>query len=284
MMGVFHKSRRDSSSVECAATSSFCMLSGMQTRYGEIVAYLRHAVLGVMVRFYRTLHPCGMPRTIRHYHYILCLLLICFSGAAQDDFGSILSVDVTKKIVKKMNVTFEEEFRTRSNFSEAERFSHLLEANYKPLSFLKIGGAYNLMNFNHEKKGWEIRHRYYFYAMGSWDAGRFTFSLRERFQSTKRQGVPQTATRVNPKLYLRSRLKAEYNIRKSKFTPFASFELFNMLKDPQKNTMNQWRGVAGMDYKLNKKNALQFYYRYTNYTDEDETDKHLFGMAYSFKF
>jgi len=211
-------------------------------------------------------------------------VMSCISIAAQDDFGSILSADVTKKITKKLNINFEEEFRTRSDFSEIERFSHALEVSYKPFNFLKVGGVYNLINFNHEKRGWEIRHRYYFYATGNMEAGRFTFSLRERFQSTKRQGVVQTATRANPKLYLRSRLKADYNIRKSKFTPYASFELFNTLNDPQKNGINQWRCIAGTDYKLNKKNVLALYYRYTNYTDEEELDKHLFGIAYSFKF
>ena len=208
----------------------------------------------------------------------------CFSIAAQDDVGSILSADVTKKIAKGLNVNFEEEFRTHANFSEIERFSHALEVSYKPFKYLKAGGVYNLINLNHEKRGWEIRHRYYFYATGYLEVRRFTFSLRERYQSTKRQGVAQTATRANPKLYLRSRLKADYNIRKSKFTPFASFELFNTLNDPQKNGINQWRSMIGVDYKLNKKSELSFYYRYTNYMDEDDIDKHYLGIGYSFKF
>jgi len=208
----------------------------------------------------------------------------CICIEAQDDFGSILSASVSKKITKGLNINFEEEFRTRSNFSEVDRFSHALELNYKPLNFLKVGGAYNLINFNHEKKSWEIRHRYYFYATGSLNAGQFTLSLRERFQSTKRQGIKQTATRVNPKLYLRSRLKVDYNIRKSKFTPSASVELFNTLNDPVKNEMNQWRGILGVEYKLNKKNFLELYYRYTNFSDDEEIDKHLFGIGYLFKF
>jgi opacity protein-like surface antigen len=217
---------------------------------------------------------------------IICLIgfLCCLPVSAQDDFGSILSADVTKKITKGLNINFEEEFRSRSNFSEIERFSHALEVSYKPFNFLKAGGAYNLINFNHYKKGWEIRHRYYFYSTGSVEVKRFTFSLRERFQSTKRQGVEQTNTRANPKLYLRSRLKADYNIRKSKFTPYASVEFFNTLNDPQKNSMNQWRIVAGVDYKLNKKNNIELYYRYHNYSEEDEIDIHFLGIGYSFKF
>ena len=216
----------------------------------------------------------------------LCLIgfVSCISISAQDDFGSILSADVTKKITKWLNINFEEEFRSRSNFSEIERFSHALEVSYKPFNFLKAGGVYNLINYNHEKRGWEIRHRYYFYATGNVEAGRFTFSLRERFQSTKRQGVPQTATRANPKLYLRSRLKVDYNIRKSKFAPYASLEMFNTLNDPRKNGINQWRAIAGVDYKMNKNNAVTLYYRYNNTIDEDEMNIHYIGAGYSFKF
>ena len=215
---------------------------------------------------------------------ILFGLISCLSIAAQDDFGSILSADVTKKIVKGLNVNFEEEIRTRSNFSEIERFSHAFDINYKPFKFLKIGGAYNPINYNHEKRGWELRHRYYFYTTGSLEAKRFTISLRERFQSTKTQGLAKTATRANPKNYLRSRLKAEYNIKNSKFTPFAFVELFNTLNNPRKNEMDEWRFAAGVDCKLDKKNAVSLYYRYQNYTDDDEMNIHYFSIAYSFKF
>jgi hypothetical protein len=115
--------------------------------------------------------------------------MTCTAVSAQDDAGGILSVDITKKIIRGLSLTFEEEYRIRENFSETDRFSHLLELGYKPFKFLKVGGAYNPIRFNHEKKGWETRHRYYFYATGSLPAGRFKLSLRERFQSTYRQGV-----------------------------------------------------------------------------------------------
>ena len=211
-------------------------------------------------------------------------LMSYFLAPAQSDFGSIIGVDITKKIAKGLNFNFEEEFRTRSDFSEVERYSHSFEISYKLFSSLKLGGAYNLINYNHEKRGWEIRHRYYFYATGNVSAGRFTFSLRERFQSTKRQGVAQTATRANPKNYLRSRLKVDYDIRKSKFTPYTSLELFNTLNDPQKNGMTQMRYVVGIEYKLNKKNSLELYYRYQDYIDEEEINIQYIGMCYSYKF
>lgn len=212
-------------------------------------------------------------------------LLTIHTLSAQDDLGSSLSADITKRIIPGLNLSLEEDFRLRDNLSEVDRFSTTLELSYKPWKFLKLGGAYNLINYNHETKGWEVRHRYYFFATGSYRINRFTVSLRERFQSTYRVGVKETSKRANPKLYLRSRLEVEYDIRNCKFEPFASVELYNTLNDPQGNKMNKLKYTAGSKYKLSKRNSLQLYYRYVNFKDDDEGNgKHMIGLGYSYKF
>ncbi|MCS2892630.1 DUF2490 domain-containing protein [Parabacteroides faecis] len=212
-------------------------------------------------------------------------LLTIHTLSAQDDLGSSLSAEITKRIIPGLNLSLEEDFRLRDNLSEVDRFSTTLELSYKPWKFLKLGGAYNLINYNHETKGWEVRHRYYFFATGSYRINRFTVSLRERFQSTYRVGVKETSKRANPKLYLRSRLEVEYDIRNCKFEPFASVELYNTLNDPQGNKMNKLKYTAGSKYKLNKRNSLQLYYRYVNFKDDDEGNgKHMIGLGYSYKF
>ena len=217
--------------------------------------------------------------------FLIISLLAVNQLSAQDDLGSSLSVDITKKIIPRLNLSLEEDFRLRDNLSEVDRFSTTLELSYKPWKFLKLGGAYNLINYNHDTKGWEVRHRYYFFATGSYRFNRFTVSLRERFQSTYRVGVKETSKRANPKLYLRSRLEVEYDIRNCKFEPFASVELYNTLNDPQGNKMNKLKYTAGSKYKMNKRNSLQLYYRYVNFKDDDEGNgKHMIGAGYSYKF
>lgn len=211
---------------------------------------------------------------------------ICLSAQvkAQDEWGGSVEVKVSKKIVKGLSLSLEEEFRMRENLQAADRFSTTAELSYRFNDYLKVGGAYNLINYNHPKKDWETRHRYYFYATGSYRLKRFTFSLRERFQSTYRVGVEETAKRANPKFYLRSRLEVEYDIRKSPFTPFIAAEIYNTLNDPQGNGIDRTRYTAGCTYKLNKQHILQLYYRYISYTDEEENSRHLIGLGYSFKF
>ncbi|MCC8132360.1 MAG: DUF2490 domain-containing protein [Tannerellaceae bacterium] len=213
------------------------------------------------------------------------LLLPGTSLLGQNDFGSSLSIDLSKKILPGLTASLEEEFRMREDLGKADRFSTTLDLNYKVRDFFKVGGAYNLINYNHDKRGWEVRHRYYVYATGSYRVNRFIFFLRERFQSTYRAGVSATAKRANPKSYLRSRLKGVYDIRKSSFSPYASMEFYNTLNDPQENKMNKFRVTGGTDYKLNKRNALEIYYRYTNFIDDDDINgKHMIGIGYSHRF
>lgn len=216
------------------------------------------------------------------YLFFGCACL--FPAGAQDEFGASLEVKVTKKIVKGLQFSLEEEFRMRENLGETDRFSTTAELSYKVIDYLKVGGAYNLIRYNHETKGWETRHRYYFYATGSYRFNRFTLSLRERFQSTYRVGVEETAKRANPKHYLRSRLGVEYDIRRSPFEPFLSVEFYHTLNDPQKNELDRVRYTAGCTYKLNKQHALELYYRYVSYADDEDNSKHLIGLGYSFKF
>lgn len=219
---------------------------------------------------------------------ILLLLIGCLIPVArfyaQDALGSSLSVGLTKKILPGFNVSLEEDFRLRDNLQSVDRFSTTVELSYRFNKYLKTGGAYNLINYNHPTKNWEVRHRYYFYVTGSYRINRFTLSLRERFQSTYRVGVSETSKRPNPKFYLRSRLELEYDIRKCRFEPFASVEFYNTLNDPQGNELDRVRYTVGSKYKLNKKSAFNIFYRYISYTDEEEKSSHLIGLGYSYKF
>ena len=224
-------------------------------------------------------------KTVKIVCLHIALLCSTFSFAQSDDMGMYTSVEVSKRIISKLDVSLEEEFRLRDNLSEIDRFSTTLGLSYKFNSYLKVGGAYNLINYNHPKKNWEIRHRYYFFAQGSYDFNRFTISLRERFQSTYRQGVYETETRSNPKLYLRSRVELSYNIRDSKFAPYTYCEFYNSLNNKTGNGMDKISYLLGTKYKFNKRNSLELYYKYINFNeDEDENNRHILGIGYSHKF
>jgi len=215
----------------------------------------------------------------------LLLLGACTAAPAQESWGSALTLEQSKRLFRKVDISLEEEFRLRDNFATPDRFAAALDVGYKPFKYLKAGLAYNPIYFNHEKKGWEMRHRYYFYATGSYTYKYITISLRERFQSTRREDVAATATRANPKQVLRSRLKLSYENKKTRFEPYLSAELYKPLNDPVDNRMNKARFTAGTTCKLNRQHAVDIFYRYTNFMDDDDTNgTNVIGIGYAFRF
>ncbi|MCD8032618.1 MAG: DUF2490 domain-containing protein [Bacteroides sp.] len=216
-----------------------------------------------------------------------CLLLLgmpLFAYGQSDDFGIWTSAGARKRLFPGLVAELEGEFRLRDNLKETDRWGVAADLSYRIIPYLKVGASYNLIRFHHEKRGWETRHRYSLYGVGSYDWNRFTLSLRERYQHTYKVGVSSTAKRANPKDVLRSRLKLEYDIRKSPFSPYASVELFHTLNDPQGNGLEKIRYTAGTGYKLNKRNRFDFYYHYQDQADDDETNGHILGIGYQYRF
>ena len=205
--------------------------------------------------------------------------------SAQDsDFGIWTSLEVKKKIFPGFDASFEGEFRTRNDVGTIDRWSAGVDLSYSINSYLKLGGAYNLINYNHPKREWEVGHRYSFYATGSYVWNRIELSLREKYQQTYRVGVSETASRANPKKIMRSRLQLAYNLPKSKLTPYTSVEFYHTLNNPQGNDLEKTRYTLGTEYKINKRSKLDLFYRYQSETDDEEDDGHVFGLGYSLKF
>ncbi len=81
---------------------------------------------------------------------------------------------------------------------------------------------------------------------------------------------------------LRSRLQVNYDIPHSKFEPFANAEMFT-----DNDGIAKMRYQIGTDYKLKKRHIFSLTYRYQNVNSNDEdneTNIHLIGLGYKYKF
>jgi hypothetical protein len=243
----------------------------------------------------------------------LVLAMLPLASMAQSDAGLWTSIGLDKKINKKISVGIEGEFRSRNDFRTAERWSIGLDATYKINKKFKVAAGYVLLNDNRKEKisynnddptsanyynnwrpsYWTIRHRVFAGLGWSFDAGRWAFSLRERWQYTYRPEKTTTRydfdnakwedTTVNGKAgsVLRSRVQAEYDIPACTWTPYASVELYNAW------SVEKVRYTIGADWKINKKNSFGVYYRFQDdrsSSDDDDADMNIFGLSYNFKF
>ncbi|MEA5004929.1 MAG: DUF2490 domain-containing protein [Rikenellaceae bacterium] len=220
----------------------------------------------------------------KRFLILLLTTLLPLAMSAQDDIGLWLNGDISFKIMPKLQLELAESFRLRESLGEIDRSETSLELSYKLSKFLKVGGVYDFIYYNHSTKDWESRHRYKLYVTGDVSLNRFNISIREMFQSTFRVGVEETSTRANPKMILRSRIMAEYDIKGSKLVPYISAEYYNTLNDPVKNELVKTRYTAGVKYRLNKRNCLELFYRHISEKDEDDIEgSNILGIGYSYK-
>ena len=210
----------------------------------------------------------------RNCFFILFVFLMFQSHStlwAMDGAGMAFKVSLSGKIYHQFSFLLEEDIRPKSNFKQAEWFLTTGEINYTFNRYLKAGVAYMLLN--QYKASEELRNRYYVYASGKYPVGNFVLSLRERFQSTYKTGAE------HPKNYLRTMLTLSYKICKTDFSPFAYAEIFNDTGYQGNMHTDRIRLSAGSDYKINKQNALQLYYRYHIFNVYDPVNYKQIGRA-----
>ena len=226
-----------------------------------------------------------------------------------DDAGLVVSVEASHKIKKGLNVDFGTEFRSRNNFRTADRVSVGAGVSYKVLPWLKAGASYDLLVDNNPEKityqddgvsynnwrpsYWGVRHRFNLSLTGSWKIQRVELSLRERWQYTYRpvktidnfdfdEGEWEDhEVRSKGKHVLRSRFQVEWNIPASKFDPFASVEFHTT------NRLDKTRVIVGVERTFNKTHEFKLFYRYqtvNSHGSDDESDIHMLGLGYTYKF
>ena len=257
---------------------------------------------------------------------LLLAAVLAMPSFAESDFGLWTGVTLEKEFGKKFSLDAGIDFRAAENVTRPARWSASFGAGYKVNKYLKFGAGYIFItdrnpweykvNYNEkgEMKGynvdhsyWRNKHRAFFEATGKMKAGRFSFSLRERYQYThfvattterdryRGQVTPEypgeqyngyaydeTVTdskSAKDKHYLRSRLKVEYDISKCPLTPFVSYEAYNNLGEAF--DLDKSRVSAGVDWKINKKLNLSAAYLFQSGADDDsDGNEHILDIGF----
>lgn len=235
-------------------------------------------------------------------HYRLLALLLSLSSIGPISAQELwTSANVDFGITKKLKADVEVECRTTNKLDNVARWSASAGLSYRFCKYLKAGAAYTFI-YQHNGNEyddddvftpyyWQPRQRLQAALTGSYKIGRLSLSLREMYQYTYHRERVTTASLdvltnewsfdktvyARHKAYLRSKLEAEYNIRKSKFSPFASCELYSNISGFDTSKV---RYTIGSAYKINSHNSMQLFYRYI---DGKNNNSHVIGVGYTFK-
>lgn len=221
----------------------------------------------------------------------------------ETDIGARVGISVDKKIVKGLHVTAEGEFRLSDNFSTLGRYHAGMGVTYKIGHVFKVGAGYQFIEKLNSSSEWKPRHRFYADAGATLKAGDWRFSLRERLQLTHRD-VNNPYQDCPNSLMLKSRFKVSYKGYKG-FTPYGYIELRNVFNDPSCSAnwsaasgtysdysftgykdayFNRVRTSLGLEWKLSKQHALDFYilgdYCYDKHIDTNSGGTKLKSLTY----
>ena len=207
----------------------------------------------------------------------VCLLSVgftCLAYAQEADYTTWAKTGVEYGLNGRLDLVGGLEWRTKDHLQTTDRWGLDVGVKYALLSFLKVGGGYEIHYRNHGAEGWKFRHRYHADATLSARWMRLKFSLRERFQHTWND--------VENELWLRSRFKLAYDIARSKVEPYVSVEMYNSLHRNEEFDVVRMRYRTGLSFPVFSENweADVFYCRQW----ESEKQKNIFGMDVVYKF
>lgn len=213
-----------------------------------------------------------------------------------------LSAEGRMNITKRLRASVELEHRSREGFDATSRWSASAGVSYKVMPWLRAAASYKFIydrdgnkttkKGNHIPAYWQQGHRFQVSATGSLDVWKLSLSLREAYQFTHFPGQSvakfdsdgqqknDEIIETENKQFLRSRLQAEFKIRKKcRFTPFASVEIYNDLV--RRFDTTKIRYTAGTDIRINKHNSLTAFYRFIDRMNSRNTK--VIGIGYTFK-
>ena len=243
--------------------------------------------------------------------FVICHLSFSPARAQSDDFGIWTEANVEKKISRNVTLEGGVELRTRDDgFGEVDRWSAGVGVSYKLADWLKASVGYTLLddhNYKLNTKGtkyadyWGLRHRFNVSLTASQEFGKFTVSLRERWQYTYRpektvdrywaytselkdryegELADEHTYNGKAKSKWRNRLQLKYKLTKQ-WRPYVNAE-----STVGGSGLDKMRYALGTEWRLNKQHVfdLQYMYQHSYKDDDSEGNRHVLGIGYTFKF
>jgi hypothetical protein len=204
--------------------------------------------------------------------FFVLLITGTVSQAVTENFGTWIELEFRKDFLKKFSFNLTPELRMEERFI-VDEYMIQGQLSYDAFSFLSVAGAYRI-GTEIKNKGNVNFSRIAFDLQASQNINRFSASLRTRYTSSSDSGSDE------PGSYFRPRLKVDYNIRKRKFTPYATYELFHNLKT---NNLHKSRMDIGFTQRLSSLHRVGLYYRLHDYFT-DKKSVHILGIDYRLKF
>jgi hypothetical protein len=203
---------------------------------------------------------------------------------AVNDAGLWVTINLEKKINKRLELFLTQEYRRNENLTRTNLFYTDIGIAVKPMGFMKVSLSYRSIQKYEKEEIYNFRHRITLDVVLKKKVGKFTFSARERLQTQVRE-VYSSETGKLPEWYFRQKVEVKYDLDKP-IKPYAGVEFRYQLHDPRNMELNHsWNRVRytmGLDYKINEKNSCSLYYLIQNgFNVATPQNSFIIGVSYT---
>ncbi|MFC2097343.1 DUF2490 domain-containing protein [Bacteroidota bacterium] len=199
------------------------------------------------------------------------------------DAGLWTGIRLNYDISEKLNLSFEEEIRFFENFSRLDKYYSEIGLSYEINKNVEIGAFYRYSSIKNPYINYSHYHRFHTEIILKSEFKRYSFSFRSRFQS-KYTDPYVSDNGMIPKDYSRNKLAVSYNIRKLPLTPYASYELFYQLNNPDGNVFDKSWMTIGVKYRFKNRDRLSIYYRLSqDHNINNPLNLNILGIGYNIK-
>lgn len=205
-------------------------------------------------------------------------------NAQTTDFRLRAGLKIQKEITKKIAASVEYEHRFDNNLTTFDQALLEPSLSYDIVKFMSVGAEWRFMVDQDQKRLIRYKQRGAFFIRFRKTLGDFDFKLKTAIQ----YGFDDLTANSNnnrQKLINRNSLEIDYSWFGTKITPFAGYEFFYYINDPNGSIINLWRLKAGVSYRLSKSSDISVYYIFENeFNVANPVDANVIGFSYSYKF
>ena len=217
---------------------------------------------------------------------LLPLLVILLSPAvrAQDpDFGIWYDLKADYKFGKGFRADFEGCLRTVNDASEIDSWYIEPGIRYKFNEYFSAGVYYRFIKKIEDDGNYYARHRWALQAKGDLPVGRFTFSLRYRFQEQTKTYL-EDAGDEKTIWFNRTRFEIDYDVKGLPLKPYANVEVWNQIFADNGIFIDETRYTIGTEYTVFKIHAVGLEYIYHVSHVSKPAYRNILSVIYSVSF
>jgi len=218
---------------------------------------------------------------LKRLSLLLTLFLFFLSGNSQNkvvrDIEAWTGASFQKQLGNKVELALEQEFRIEHNISQLYEVFSGIEGKYALNDQWRFSLGYRFIRNKTNSGDYESRYRINTDLAYRKQLNRLRISWRVRWQS--RHDKDETLNTNN----IRNRIALKYNIRRFKYTPYFSGEIFYGYKKNSGSDFNKFRLTFGTERNLSNKSEIRGFYRIEKELNEIyPKTTYIIGLRYNF--